>query len=140
MMEHPELYPAQIFRGRCRGINSMTAHVELDIDLGFEICLTVVGTLYNVDSPKVDVMNPDTTESHAAEAYLYRLSQLINDKPLMIITYRKVAFIPMPPEYEFSLFYHTPTIKSNWHSVEHQLVRENHVAWRDNSIPIPTVE
>jgi hypothetical protein len=139
VIHHPEKYPAQIFRAMCVGINQFTQHLELDLDLGFDIRMRVCGLLDNLSTPRYQPEDPNWTESHAHEALITRISELIWEKPVLVMVNRRVAFHPMPPEYTFSVFFYAVERKGNWHSLEDQLVREKHAAWVDASLPVPSI-
>lgn len=138
MISHPEKYIETVHRGYCLGLNELTTHVQVMVDLGFDVNILVTGRLFNLSLP--DPQSASPSEVQAAKAMQYRLYELIGDKAVLVLATRAMPFKPMPADYYLSLFYHLEARQTNWHSVEDQLVREGHAAWLDPKLPVPVLE
>lgn len=133
-MKHPEKFPVHVYRGICHAVFPGT-RLLFQLDLGFGIYHSLVGTLDNLSVPSIDGNTP--SEAHAAEALEFRVKELVEGKSVLVIPYLHDA--PVYPHYRFNVFYYLRGIKTSWHSLEDQLVREQHAAWLDERVPAPSI-
>ena len=132
---HPAHFIQPVYRGWCHDVIDGDT-VILELDIGFNEYRWVSCRLFNLNAP--EIYRPTTPlEQHAAIAAKTRLQQLVQEKPVLVVTYKDKDKYG---RYLASLFYYAQDIQKLWHSVEDQLVREGHAAWLDTTIPPPSLE